>query len=77
MFGQKACQATVIKNNVKKDLMPDHLTYFPRIKNAIFFEFILTAKPTSNIRLLQFSADSILVRGNYGFKMDTLGKGKS
>jgi hypothetical protein len=36
-----------------------HITYFPRIKNAIFFEFILTTKPTANIRLLQFLADSI------------------
>jgi hypothetical protein len=37
------------------------LTYFPRIRNAIFFEFILTAKPTSSIRPLPYLTDSIYV----------------
>ena len=38
-----------------------YITYFPRIKNAIFFEFILTAELTSNIRPLQYLADSISI----------------
>jgi hypothetical protein len=37
----------------------DLVSYFPRIKNAIFFEFILTAEPTSSICPLQYLADSI------------------
>jgi hypothetical protein len=35
------------------------LSYFPRIENAIFPEFNLTAKPTSNICSLQYLADAI------------------
>ena len=38
---------------------PYEIAYFPRIKNATFPEFILTARLSSKTRPLQYSVDSI------------------
>ena len=48
-----------ILQEIQKEIQSIVKTYFPRIENAIIFEFILTAKPTSKIRALQYLVDSI------------------
>ena len=55
----KFCTQCGIKLNVLKTKKRTVITYFPRIENAIIIEFILTAKPTSKIRALQYLIDSI------------------
>jgi hypothetical protein len=44
--------------NLKKIFLKT-LPYFPRIRQVVFSEFIFATKPTSNIRLPQYLADSI------------------
>jgi hypothetical protein len=54
---------TVIFESRKVEIenLLNNISYFPRIRNVIFLEFIFATKATSNIRSLQYLADSILV----------------
>jgi len=56
MYGGKEGE---MKNIRKMKRNRNNKSDFPRIRNVIFPEFNLTAKPTSNICPLQYLTDSI------------------